>query len=119
MVTEPTEVEHHLRVSPAIVLRQCATNFEKLAGEFMRGVVSKQDLRQAAAWCYEVATKYDNKAFREIVRGSALGGLKGGAKQARIAHTCSCGRVIYGNGGFAAHRRSCPEYIAETVSSAS
>lgn len=28
-------------------------------------------------------------------------------KHARQAHTCSCGTVVYGNGGWRSHRRAC------------
>jgi hypothetical protein len=31
---------------------------------------------------------------------------------ARRAHKCVCGRVVYGNGGWASHTRACAEYKA-------
>lgn len=33
-------------------------------------------------------------------------------QHAKYAHTCVCGRVVYGNGGWASHRWACAKYQA-------
>jgi hypothetical protein len=122
-------MESEVRMSPATILRDCAERIEGLTGEYLRGVISKRELKDAAAWLQAQAIKYDSKGrprahpldaamMGATPKGAVLGGLLGGAKQARIPHTCRCGRVIYGNGGFASHRKSCEKYI-DSVTAAS
>jgi hypothetical protein len=129
----------HTSSAPEHTLRQCADKLERLSQEFLRGAVSKRELRDVARWLREQADSYVGSlerakefarrrakrvaarkkeatslsAAEAVASGSVLGGLRGGSAQAKVPHTCHCGRVIYGNGGFAAHRSTCPEYIRD------
>jgi hypothetical protein len=107
--------------TPAQILRDCASSFEELlAGKNLRGVLTQKDLRNAAAWCEQRAMRWEAappykasfNAPPATMTAQARGHL-GGRKQASVAHTCTCGRRIFGNGGFASHRKHCPEYISE------
>jgi hypothetical protein len=118
--------------APERTLRLCADKLERLSQEFLRGAVSKRELRDVARWLREQADSYLGSLERAkrgarkeetaslsaaVASGSVLGGLRGGSAQAKVPHTCHCGRVIYGNGGFAAHRSTCPEYIRDNEAS--
>jgi hypothetical protein len=113
--------EELIQVSPATTLRDCADRLQKLSHQYLRGAIDKGDLRDASEWLYAQALRYDQKGgahkphaldgAMEAV-GRARGGLIGGQKQAKIPYTCTCGRVIRGNGGFASHRKACKHFIS-------
>lgn len=42
-------------------------------------------------------------------RYTADGKRRSSQTHAKRAHTCSCGKVVYGNGGKSSHRRACED----------